>query len=50
MSLVIREHGTLKAMKGCKWEGVFQGQDLDNETTHKIFGRFFSAILKRTCL
>lgn len=50
MSLVIRDHGTLIAMKGSKWEGVFQGQDLNNESSHKNFRRFLFAILKTTCL
>lgn len=50
MSLLIRKQGTLKAMKGCKWGGVFQGQDLDNESSHKNFGRFLFAILKTICL
>lgn len=44
MSPVIRECGTLKAMKGCKWEGAFQGQDPDNETSYKDFGRFLFAV------
>lgn len=50
MSPVKKDHGTLTAMQGCKWEGVFQGWDLHNEISHKNFGRFFFAILKTTCL